>query len=367
MITFTIAIDRPKVEKKTVTSRNIKQLDHEELSNDLKAIAIEHSPNDTSTSLVEKYNVTLEKLQEKHAPLRARTITDQTSAPWINADVKLQKQQRRQAERAWRKEKTTVKRQIYQYHHKRVKKTINNAKRDYYRSKMLSCSTSKALFRLTSTLGGRSKPTPLPDQITDDKLPDSFCAYFHDKVKKLRTELDSKGGEPSYEPFSGEPWEQFQTVNPKIVKKVILSSNPKSCVLDPIPSDLLEQHIDDLIGILTNIINASLREGVVPSALKTAAIIPLIKKADLAPNILKNFRPVSNLPFISKILEKIVLEQLKLHLEKNNLIEPFQSAYKAGHCTETALLRITNDLSAAFDTLDHEIMLKRLSLSFGLS
>ncbi|GFS27649.1 reverse transcriptase-like protein, partial [Elysia marginata] len=182
------------------------------------------------------------------------------------------------------------------------------------------------------------------NQITDDKLPDSFCAYFHDKVKKLRTELDSKGGEPSYEPFSGEPWEQFQTVDPKIVKTAILSSNPKLCVLDPIPSDLLQQYIDDLIGILTNIINASLREGVVPSALKTAAIIPLIKKADLDPNIFKNFRPVSNLPFISKILEKIVLEQLKLHLERNNLIEPFQSAYKAGHCTETALLQITNDL-----------------------
>ncbi|GFR76999.1 hypothetical protein ElyMa_005813900 [Elysia marginata] len=180
VITFTIAIDRPKVEKKTVTSRNIKQLDHEELSNEVKAIAIEHSPNDTSTSLVEKYNITLEKLLDKHAPLRARTITDRTSAPLINADVKLQKQQRRQAECAWRKEKTTVKRQIYQYHHKRVKKTINNAKRDYYRSKISSCSTSKALFRLTSTLSGKSKSTPLPDQITDDKLPDSFCAYFHD-------------------------------------------------------------------------------------------------------------------------------------------------------------------------------------------
>ncbi|GFS26255.1 polypeptide N-acetylgalactosaminyltransferase [Elysia marginata] len=103
---------------------------HQELSNDLKAIAIKHSPNDTSTSLVEKYNATPEKLLEKHAPLKART-----SAPWINADVKLQKQQQRQAERAWRKEKTTVKRQIYQYYHKRVKKAINNAKRDYYRSK----------------------------------------------------------------------------------------------------------------------------------------------------------------------------------------------------------------------------------------
>ncbi|GFR84859.1 reverse transcriptase-like protein [Elysia marginata] len=174
-------------------------------------------------------------------------------------------------------------------------------------------------------------------------------------------------------------------MDPKIVKKVILSSNPKSCVLDLIPSDMLQQHIDDLIGILTNVINASLRKGVVPSALKTAAIIPLIKKADQDPNILKNFRPVLISHLFQNFWKKIVLEQLKLNLEKDqNLIEPFQSAYKAGHCTETALLRITNDLlnvadegmisilslldlSAAFDTLDHEIMLKRLSISFGLS
>ena len=143
--------------------------------------------------------------------------------------------------------------------------------------------------------------------------------------------------------------DHFRAVDSNTVKTIVMKSAPKSCSLDPIPSDLLQQHIDDIIDVMTNLINASLRDGVVPPAFKTAAITPLIKKPSLDPNNLKNFRPVSNLPFISKILEKVVLEQLKNHLGKNNLVEPFQSAYRENHCTETALLRITCDLLNAAD------------------
>ena len=92
---------------------------------------------------------------------------------------------------------------------------------------------------------------------------------------------------------------------------------------------------------------------------------------------------MSNLPFLSKILEKVVLKRLILHLDLNCLNENFQSAYKKCHSTETALLKVYNDilcdlddkhvalqslldLSAAFDTLDHGILLKRLELSFGI-
>ena len=98
----------------------------------------------------------------------------------------------------------------------------------------------------------------------------------------------------------------------------------------------------------------------------------------------KNYRPVSNLPFLSKVLEKVVLHQLRGHLLANNLSEIFQSAYRAHHSTETALLDVTNrlldsadegrvsiltllDLSAAFDTLDHNILLTRLHDMFGIS
>ena len=99
---------------------------------------------------------------------------------------------------------------------------------------------------------------------------------------------------------------------------------------------------------------------------------------------MKNYRPVSNLSFTSKVLERVVAKQLIAHIHHNNLHEIMQSAYKYGHSTETALLRVKNDiiramdgqqvvllilldLSAAFDTIDHHILLKCLSSRFGIS
>ena len=98
---------------------------------------------------------------------------------------------------------------------------------------------------------------------------------------------------------------------------------------------------------------------------------------------MNNFRPVSNLSFISKLLEKVVSRQLVNYLDVSRLLPKFQSAYRADHSTETALLRVHSDLvaasdagkislialldlSAAFDTVDHAILLERLSTEFGL-
>ena len=105
---------------------------------------------------------------------------------------------------------------------------------------------------------------------------------------------------------------------------------------------------------------------------KQADIIPLLKNNSLDPNVLKNFRPVSNLTFLGKLIERVVLKRLNEHLSNNDLHCPEQSAYKKNCSTETLLVRIWNDLlvasdeksatvvmmldlSAAFDTVDHDL------------
>ena len=168
----------------------------------------------------------------------------------------------------------------------------------------------------------------------------------------------------------------------EFVLKIINSAPAKSCELDSIPTTLLYENLDILLPTIT-IINTSLTTGIVPRDLKTAIIKPLLKKPSLDKTLLKNYCPISNLPFLSKILEKVFLHKLLSHLQENNLSNPFQSAYRAGHSTKTVLLRIVNnilsaldndnisvllllDLSAAFDTIDHQILLSRLNSVFGI-
>ena len=157
----------------------------------------------------------------------------------------------------------------------------------------------------------------------------------------------------------------------------------KSCDLDPIPATVLRECLSNLLPIITKIVNMSLTEAVVPSSLKNASLHPLLKKASLPYDEFSSFRPVSNLSFISKCVEKVAAAQTCMHVDDNNLSELYQSAYKKHHSTETALIKVQDDilraidnnccvilllldLSAAFDTVDHRILLDRLSERFGI-
>ena len=199
-----------------------------------------------------------------------------------------------------------------------------------------------------------------------------------DKINKIR-DLKSQGYTHSQDINADleSILEGFQPVCENTIDNYISIASNASCESDPIPTWLLKQCKTALLPEITIIVNTSLKTGVFPNGLKHALVRPKLKKQNLDKNELKNYRPVSNIPFVSKIIEKAVISQLTQHMVKNNTLEPLQSAYRPNHSTETALLRIQNDilldldnkrgvilvlldLSSAFETIDHKTAARKV-------
>ena len=217
--------------------------------------------------------------------------------------------------------------------------------------------------------------------------------FFETKIQRIWEGLASpvidghRGpSSSSATPFraSPPPLATFAPASEEEVIKTIKSMSTATCQLDPMPTTLVKKHLSMLAPTITTIVNASLSNSSMPASLKTALVKPRLKKGGLDPDDPKSYRPISNLPFVSKVIERIVSSRLTSHMMQHDLHEVHQSAYKAGHSTESALLKVTDDilqaldkkkgvlmvlldLSAAFDTVAHEKLLEVLSQRIGLS
>lgn len=380
-ILCSLDLSPPSRTKRIVTRRNLKSINLTDFNSEAS-----HLLSETSLDPAKHFDSSLRQLLNSHAPPSTRFLPDRPPAPWLTPEIAQAKRARRRAERRWRDSKLTVHRQIFQAARSKVSDLIASAKNSHFQNKIINATSSKELYSTMNDLLGASKDSPLPTTHPLNELPSVFSSFFSSKIQDIRDKLDKTPCQPcSTDPlFSGTPMCTFRSVSQDEVMKTIKSMSFKTCDLDPLPTSLYSDCLPHLLPFITDIINSSLSTGTVPDSFKSAIVRPLLKKHNLDPNELKNYRPVSNLSFLSKLLEKIVLNQLNTHLSSNNLLNPFQSAYRQHHSTETALLHILNDLllatdsgkvslltlldlSAAFDTIDHSILLSRLQHSFGIS
>jgi hypothetical protein len=390
-VLFKLKSKRPPLPKKELEYGKLKRIDMDKFAQDIRSSSLFSSTYTDVNQFAEAYNQVLSELLEKHAPLQQKTITLHPSAPWYTDEIKEAKQERRQADRKWRQSGLTVHKQIFQELKIKVDTMISNSKVDYYNQKINESSDSqRSFFNCIDELLNRKQSSKLPDHNSDKTLAHQMSQFFVDKVSTIRSKLEafklnhclhtapeqSLVCEASY-------LVDFQQATEEEVRKIIMLSATKSSILDPIPTQILKGCIDAILPVITRLINLSLDTATFQDCFRVAAVRPLLKKSDLDHNTLKNFRPVSNLPFVSKVLEKVVAKRLQHHRDSNQLNEKMQSAYRRHHSTETALLRIQNDLlgavdskkctylvlldlSAAFDTVDHPILLQRLADQFGI-
>ncbi len=154
---------------------------------------------------------------------------------------------------------------------------------------------------------------------------DDFATFFTNKTKTISSQFSP--------PLTQDPQPSRSTAQTPIfsfcppteaeVSKLLLSSYPTTCPLDPIPSHLLQAISPTLLPALTHIINTSLLTGIFPTAFKQARVTPLLKKPTLNTSLLENYRPVSLLPFIAKTLKRVVFNSFP----RDRFLDPSSSPH----------------------------------------
>lgn len=369
----------------TKSTRSLAKINYTTLSADIRASDLYTTQTSDLATYMETFRTTLTALLDKHAPLKTTSCKSIPDKPFITPEIKAQKAKRSRLETVYRKTRTPESHNKYKEQARLVAKLITKARRHFYSALVTQqAHKPRKLWNTLNTLLSRTVPPSLPSALAPSSLATNFLNFFGDKITQLQASLPH-GLIPLHAPPPVTPLilSHFDLATEAEVKAAILGSSNATCPLDFIPTAVLKSCLDALLPPITTLINLCLKESTFPSGFKTAQIRPLLKKHSLPKDDLSSYRPISNLNYISKILERIIHTRLLTHLAQFPSLSPFQSAYRKFHSVETALLRIQNDLllalekrqvtalilldlSAAFDTIDHNILLTRLSSTFGI-
>ena len=387
-----------KEDEQVIKCRNVKAVDPMDVRDLIRTSKLAKILSTDQDKYVKLYNTTLRSIMDDVAPEEEKKIKNPDQPQWIRTpECQHARRQRRGAERRWkcaRLKKTDPKKLTTKFHcwkstSKFASKVLRNARVTFFSKRLDGLKGDpKSTNRVVNSLLGKEKtPSTIPSNKDIIPLSTRFNEFFKSKVTTIYSEIEAEDVPmPSIHPTPTactSSLTKFRPVTDEELVRVIRDMNKKHCSLDPMPSSMVSDALPELIPALSRIVNDSLTKGVFPKDFKEAIIRPSFKGKDLDSEKLNSYRPISNLSFVSKIVEKCVSIQLTEYLEENKLLPTKQSAYRRYHSCETATLKIFNDilllldskskvilllldLSAAFDTVKHSTLLDKLRINYGI-
>ena len=307
-------------------SRNIRDIDIEAFKSKLELIDLDSRNGSMATDLANEYDkLTLDLLNE-FAPIKNRLVRDRPPKPWFDSEINVTRKAYRKLHAIWSWTCTNENWLAVKKSRNTYVNQLNKAKMLYYSELVLNAKgDAKKLFNKVNGLTNRVKANPLPDTYMEQELADHFSDYFHNKIKAITDKMQHILNYTP--PIRDVPkLSCFNELNKDDICTIMSKLGLKQCEQDTLPISIIWQCEPIVQEYLLTIINTSLKSGHFPQTWKQALVKPIIKNPKMGtPD--KNYRPVSNLKYFSKILECAALQQIVDHCECNNLLPRYQSAY----------------------------------------
>ena len=285
IVHYTLTTPSRLIELKRISYRKTKYISIDHLKNEIKLALPTNQDHNSPDTIIHNYNKALMKVMDKLAPFKTRTVSNKTKLPWFNDNLACEIRKRKWLEKIWHIDRTNTN-NYYQFYTQccKVSNMLSLAKKDFYKATLNENKHNyKKIFGICNTLLGRSQELLLPSWNSNKDLANEFNTFLTDKIQKIRKELNcykiqqrinnTSENTPEMSNLPNDiALKRLRQVSMEETTKYIMKAPSKSCELDPIPIDLLQEVIHEISAILTDLINTLLKQGTVPTELKKALL-----------------------------------------------------------------------------------------------
>lgn len=362
-------ITSSRLQPKLITYRDFSSFNYNDFQRDLNAIPFHNIFHLDLDDKVKFFDAAVVSLFDIHAPLKTIKITKPRS-PWITANIKFLQNLRDKAKRKYNRVKDEASLNYYKQLRNFTTLAIRNEKKAYLRY-VSSISDGRRLWsELRALKIGKRQSGGIPSHLMSaNDINSAFVNSVPDVLGGAAGDFSmyaagARDGISST--FS------FRPVDSVTVYKLLLSIKSRAVASDGISAAMLRLLVPHVLPYLSHLVNSCIYEGVFPESWKSSVVIPIPKKSKVLS--FDDLRPISILPVMSKILEKIMYEQITEHLELYDILPPCQSGFRRNYSCTTALLRVLDDIigardnnylsililldfTKAFDTINHVALL----------